>query len=145
MSETKTKSELLSEMRELQQEYSKRAAILKEMTFNDEKADYEKRQLERLEQYKAKYKFYANSKGEAKPIDWEEVEKLIRSSFETYGQRGSGYYLGFDQTGVEGLGCDYGTGGTFSPMVEEESDARKYAEREARRQEFIERSKTQKR
>lgn len=133
----------MSEMREIQQQYAAVAAQLKELTFAEEKAAFEQRQLTRLEEYKQKYKFYASLEGEAKEIDWEEVEKLVRSSFVSYGKPAPGYSLGFDQSGTEGLGCDYGNRTTFNPMVEEETDVKKYAARETRRLEFIERAKQQ--
>ena len=145
MSEVKTKAELMSELREIQQKYSAVAAQLKELTFAEEKAIYEQRQLTRLEEYKQKYKFYASLKEEEpKAIDWEEVEKLVRSSFASYGKPAAGYSLGFDQSGMEGLGCDYGNNTNFNPMVEEASDIPKYIARETRRQEFIDRAKQKK-
>lgn len=140
----KTKAELLSEMKELQQEYGKRATLLKNMTFDEEMKEREARQLERLEAYKAKYKYYAQPDGTAKEIDWTEVEKLVRATLTVDPSKG-GYALGFDQTGMEGLGYDYVQGGSFTPMVEEEADARKYAEREALRKEFIAKHKETKR
>jgi predicted nuclease with TOPRIM domain len=135
----KTKTELISEMKELQQSYSKLAAVLKAMTAEEEAKQTEARQLERLEQYKAKYKFYAQADGSVKDIDWEEVEKLIKTSF----GKQLGYALGFDQTGMEGLGYDYGNGGVFAPMVEDETEAQRCIAREKRRQEFIANSKQQ--
>lgn len=140
----KTKVELISEMKELQQEYGKRATLLKSMTFDEEMKERETRQLERLEAYKAKYKYYASSDGTTKDIDWTEVEKLVRTTLTQDPNKG-GYALGFDQTGMEGLGYDYVQGGLFTPMVEEESDAKKYAEREKRRIEFGEKRKETKR
>lgn len=139
MSEAKTKVELMSEMRELQQQYSAVAAKLKDIQFAEDKEAFKQRQLANIESYKAKYKFYANDKGEAKEIDWEEVEKLVKSSFDNYGKAVRGYALGLDQHGMEGLGHD----NSFDPMVEEEGDARKYAERKARQLEFIEKAKQQ--
>ena len=141
MSETevkpKTKTELLSEMRELQAAYSRAAAELKAMSAAEEAAAYESRQLKRLEEFKGKYKFYAQEDGSTKEIDWEEVEKLIRSSFGT----NQGYALGFDQTGQEGLGVDYGQGGAFTAMVEDEVEAQRFAARATRRKEFAAKAK----
>lgn len=134
---SKTKTELLTEMRELQNSYAKVAGEYKELVAKEEVDNFNARQMERLELYKTKYKFYAMNNGEAKPIDWEEVEKLVKST--------PGYALGFDQTGMEGLAYDYGNGSTFSPMVEEEADVRKYLEREKLRSEFAERVKNNKR
>lgn len=140
-----TKSEILTEMRELQQSYARAAAKLKEFSFAEDKAIYEKRQLERLEQYKAKYKFYVEADGTAKEIDWVEVEKLITTSFGSYGDsKGQGYGLGSDSDGMEGLGHDNGNGGSFSAMVEEEADARKLTERLKRKEEFLARAKRSK-
>lgn len=123
-----TKQELLDQMRVHQAAYSKLAAEVKEINLKEEQETYEKRQLERLEQYRVKYKFYAKDDGSLKEIDWEEVEKLIRTSFD---QR-LGHALGFDKYGMEGLGYDYGNGGTFIPMVEDEVEARRYNERAKR-------------
>lgn len=136
----KTKTEILSEMRELQQLYSKAAAVLKQMTYEEELKETIARQMDRLAAYKAKYNFYVQNDGTAKPIDWDEVEKLIKTSLDNPNLP-TGYALGFDQTGMEGLGYDYGNGGTFSPMVEEENDVRKYLEREKLRQEFLAKAK----
>ena len=134
----KTKVELMSEMRRLQAAYSEVAGQLKQLTFAEEKVQREVRQLERLERYKSKYSLYANDDGTTKAIDWEEVEKLIKTSFNS---DTVSYGLGFDQNGMEGLGYDYGTGKQFQPMVEDDTDARRYFEREKLRQEFTEKSK----
>lgn len=128
----KTKSELMSEMRELQQEYSKRAAELKAITSAEEEAEKQKRQNERLENFKSKYNFFIKEDGSLTPIDWNEVNRLVTSSF---GQQG-GYSLGFDQTGAEGLGHSFMGGSTFSPMVEDETAGKRFFEREQRRVEF---------
>lgn len=144
MSEQKSKSELLTVMRELQQAYAKAAAELKEFTFAEDKAEHEKRQLQRFEAYKAKYTFYIQADGTAKTIDWEEINKLLTTSFASYGSgKAEGYSLGFDQNGMEGLGFDFGNGNEFTPMVEEEGDVRKFNEREVRRKEFAARLKRQ--
>lgn len=140
---SRTKDVILSEMKELQQQYSKRSSELKDLAFIEDKAEYEARQLARLAEYKSKYNFYIKD-GEAKPINWDEVEKLVRTSFDSFGKPAAGYSLGFDQTGMEGLGCDYGNGGDFTPMVEDESDAPKFLAREKRRKEFIARAKAEK-
>jgi hypothetical protein len=128
----KTKTELLSEMRELQQEYARVASLYKEMNAADERAKFEERQLARLADYKTKYKFFVQNDGTPKAIDWAEVENLVVTSF---GKNG-GYALGFDQNGMEGLGCDYGQGATFDPMVEDETEVSRYLAREKRRLEF---------
>jgi hypothetical protein len=120
-----TKQELLDQMRIHQTAYSQLASEVREINSQEEQETYEKRQLERFEQYKAKYKFYVKEDGSVKDIDWEEVEKLIKTSTRTLRP----YALGFSQYGMEGLGHDYGTGGSFSPMVEDETDARRYIER----------------
>lgn len=140
MSETLNKSEILSAMREHQKAYSELSAQLKQITAAEEFESYRARQMSRLEEYKGKFKYYVDlSSGETKPIDWEEVEKLIKTSFDnpTY-HAGNllGYALGFDSTGMCGLGNDYGNGGTFNPMVEDEADGRKAFEQEKRRQEY---------
>lgn len=141
---TKTKTELLSEMRELQQQYAERAQTLKDMNFEEEKAEFEKRQLAYLEEFKGKYKFYASLDGTAKGIDWDEVEKLIRASFVSFGKDVKGYALGTNQLGVQGLGANYGDPSSlFTPMVEDEVEARRYAEREERRAKFIEKAQQQ--
>jgi hypothetical protein len=132
-------TELLSKMKELQQEYAKHAAELKALKEEDEQKQFQERQLSRLEAYKAKYKYFVSGDGSVKEINFEEVEKLIRSSF---GQK-SGYALGFDSSGMEGLGYDsgatsgHGDAGYFTPMVEDETEAKRYVEREARRQEWL--------
>ena len=128
----KTKTELLSEMRELQQEYAKRAGLLKEMQAEEDRSKFEERQLARLADYKTKYNFFVQAGGTVKAIDWEEVEKLVTTSF---GKQG-GYALGYDQNGMEGLGCDYGQGASFDAMVEDEVEAKRFVEREKRRLEF---------
>lgn len=139
-----TKAEILSEMRELQQQYSAKATLLKQMQFDEEMKERETRQLERLETYRAKYKYYVQPDGSTKEIDWEEVEKLIKVTVAQDPAKG-GFALGFDQTGMEGLGHESGNSSAFTPMVEEESDARKYVEREERRQKFVARQKETKR
>ena len=128
-----SKTELLSKMREHQQQYAAYAAELKKLTAEEEHKLMQERQLSRLEEYKNKYTLYVQEDGSTKTIDWEEVEKLITSSFES----DAGYALGFDQTGTEGLGRNYGNLSSFTPMVEDEVEARRYVEREKRRQEFI--------
>ena len=130
----KTRNELLSEMREHQAAYAKLAAELKALSAADEAAALEERQLKRLEDYKAKYKYYAavGESGDLKEIDWDEVEKLVKASFGT----GAGYSLGFNEVGQEGLGHDYGNGGHFSPMFEDALEIERYKAREVRRQQF---------
>ena len=135
--EVKTKTELLSEMRELQSAYSKVASKLKVITAKEEQEQLEARQLERLASYKTKYNFYIQDDGTTKAIDWEEVEKLLKTSFTSQNE----YGLGFDQTGMEGLGSALGSGSGFTPMVETERDAVQYIEREKRRQDFIVKNK----
>jgi len=130
--QTLTKTEILSNMRRHQAEYAKYAAMLKEITAKDDLKAEEIQQMKRLEAYKAKYKFFVQADGSIKEIDWDEIEKLVRQSIGT----GQGYALGFNSAGDEGLGCNYGNGGTFTPMVEEESDAKKLVARYERIREF---------
>lgn len=128
-----SKTELLTKMRTLQAEYSKYASFLKIITNEEDMRDREHRQLARLEEYRNKYKFYVQDDGSAKLIDWEDVEKLVRQSIPT----GEGYMLGYEQSGMEGLGYFHQSGFTkFTPMVETEEDVRKYVERETRKKEF---------
>lgn len=126
------KEQLQSKMRHHQQEYSKYASEMKEITSKEEAAKRNQRQLDRLEKYKPKYKFFALEDGTAEPINWDEVEEQVKS----YLGKETGYALGFDETGAEGLGCSLNGKNVFKPMVEEESDARKYRELLARRAEF---------
>ncbi len=135
--QTLTKTEILSKMRQHQAEYAKYAAMLKEITAKEELKAEEARQMKRLEAYKLKYKFLVQDDGAIKEIDWEEIEKLVRQSIGT----GQGYALGFNSAGDEGLGYDHGNGSSFSPMVEEESDAKKLVARYERIREFEARSK----
>lgn len=133
-----TKSEILSAMRQHQQEYAKFAAQLKVLSAKEEHQARVTRQFNRLETFRNKYKFFVDiNDGSTKEIDWNEIEKLIKSTLD----EADGYGLGFDQTGMPGLGASYHGGGGFQPMVEEESDGRKVAEYEARRREYAERAK----
>lgn len=132
-----TKSELISKMREHQQEYAKYAAELKALSAAEEQKAYQDRQLARLEEYKAKYNFFVEEDGSVKQIDWAEIETLIKTSFDKV----TGYALGFDQTGMEGLAYNTGNGGTFSPMVEDEVEAKRFTAREKRRKEFASKAK----
>jgi hypothetical protein len=134
-----TKQELLDQMRTHQTAYSKFAAELKEINLQEDKDSFLKRQLERLEQYRAKYKFYADPKtGETKEIDWVEVEKLI-STNETI------WALGFDSQGMCGLAHQLNDRqGGFQAMVEDEVEAKRYSEREKLRAKFIEKTKRNK-
>jgi hypothetical protein len=127
-----TKSELLSKMKEHQQAYAKYAAELKAISAAEEQKAYEERQLARLEEYKAKYRFFVNNDDTIKEIDWEEVEKLIKTSF----NQNLGYSLGFDQNGMEGLGYGDSSGGQFIPMVEDEIEGQRFLARDKRRKEF---------
>lgn len=135
-----TKSELISKMKEHQQEYAKYASELKALSAAEEQKVYQERQLARLEEYKSKYTLFVKEDGSLKEIDWAEIETLVKTSF----NQSTGYALGFDQTGMEGLACDYGNGSVFSPMVEDEVEADRFISREKRRREFIARSKGQK-
>lgn len=131
------KVQVISKMKHHQGEYAKYADELKKITQEEEAAKRNQRQEERLERYKSKYNFFIKEDGTTQKIDWAEVESLVRSSFAT----GVGYMLGFDESGAEGLGCNSGTAPTFTVMIEEEGDARKYLELQARRKEFQARSK----
>lgn len=129
------RTELLKSMKYHQEEYAKLASELKALK-QAEQAEHDKvHQMARLEAFKAKYKFYVK---DLIPIDWEEVEKLVTVS---YG-RDDGYALGHDETGMPGLiVVNNGAIAAFSPMIEEEGDARKYNEREEKRREIAARKK----
>lgn len=135
-----TKSEVLSSMRFHQAEYAKHAADYKAIQAQEDYERFTKRQVDRLEEFKSKYKFYADEKtGEVKEIDWVDVEKLVTTSFSSYPN--SGYALGYNETGMPGFVMRYGTNSGFHAMVEEEADGRKFAEREVHRMEYLENSK----
>ena len=121
-----TKQDLIDQMRTLQQQYAALAEQLKAIKVEEEREGKKARQLALLESFKTKYKFWA--KLESPEIDWAEVDKLINTSF---GQPHV-YMVTYDSSGMPGLllvvdGSPY----EFQPMVEEESDIRKYNEREA--------------
>lgn len=133
-----TKEDILNQMKFHQAEYSKLNEEYKKLKQVDEAANYVTKQLARLEEFKVRYKFYANtSKGEPEVIDWEKVETQIKA-----GDDRNGPALGWDETGMPGFGGGYGggsghsSGGWFSPMVEEEGDIKKYLEREEKRREI---------
>ena len=137
------KTEILSKMKEHQKAYSELSAQLKAITAEEENKELQERQLKRLEEYKVKYKFYVHlsedlSDNTVTLIDFEELEKLVKSSFES---NVVSYALGFDQTGMEGLGYTVGGGTSFTPMVEDEVEAERFIAREKRRREFIAKSK----
>jgi len=132
-----SKTDILTKMREHQQEYAFYATELKKLTAVDDRKALEERQLKRLAEYKIKYKLFLKRDGYTKDIDWEEVENLIRKMFDT----GKGYSLGFNSEGFEGLACIYEGNVTFEPMVEDEVDARRMNEREKRRREFSSKNK----
>jgi hypothetical protein len=134
-----SKTELLSKMREHQSKYAEYSSLLKEITAAEDLKMETERQTKRLEEYKTKYTLFIQEDGAPKSIDWEEVEKLILNSIGT----GKGYALGFNAYGEEGLGYTQGEYTSFSPMVEEESDVRKFLERETRRKEYQKRIKIQ--
>lgn len=128
-----TKSELLSKMREHQQEYAKYAAEYKALSLEEEKKEFEERQRKRLEEFKTKYKFLIQDDNSIKEIDFVEIEKLVLHS--------PGYALGFDQTGQEGLGYEAPGTSHFTPMVEDEVEAERFLARDVRRKEFIAKAK----
>ncbi len=133
----KTKNELMSEMRHHQDQYATLKAQLQKMQQEENFEVQKKRQLGRLEEFKAKYKFYVAKEAaeQAIPIDWDEVQKLIELSFGNE----EGYALGWDATGMPGLGYSgpYDNSiNQFSPMIEDDTDSRKYHEREAKRKEI---------
>jgi hypothetical protein len=127
------KTEVLKAMKFHQEEFSKLNDIYKTFKQEDKRAADEKYQTRNFNEFKEQYKFYAKLNVEtgepyAVAIDWEEVWKLISTSFGLE----EGYCLGYDITGMPGLvhGNFKTTAHTFSPMIEEESDSRKYWERE---------------
>lgn len=129
-----TKEEIIKQMKFHQDQYALLKSQMNEIQRNENRELHKKRQLARLEEFKIKYKFYVTS-GDPILIDWEEVEKLLNVSF----TQDVGYALGWDDSGMPGLGSANG----FSPMVEEEQDARKYIEREAKRKEIASRRKSE--
>jgi hypothetical protein len=137
------KVELLTKMKEYQKAYSEAATQLREITNKEEKVEFSERQLKRLADYKAKYNFYVAEDGTAKPIDWDEVEKLINNSIDTWDSVPHGYVLGFDRRGYEGIG--YEGGNAFSPMLEEEAEVKRFVEREQRRAQFEQAATSKKR
>ena len=134
MSEQKTKEEVLKGMKHHQEEYAKLSAEYKVFKEVEEKAQRTAIQMKRLEEYKAKYNFFVDSDATAKPINWEEVEMLIKSTLDS----SDPYVLGSDFTGMQGLISPAHGSNTqkLTPMVEEESDVKKYVEREMRRLEW---------
>jgi hypothetical protein len=127
-----SKVEILANMKKHQAEYAKYAAMLKEIMMKDELKAREVEQMKKLESYKAKYKFFVQPDGAIREIDWEEVEKLVKQSFST----GQGYTLGFNSAGDEGLAYSYENTSSFTPMAEDESDAKKLVARYERIKEF---------
>lgn len=132
----KLKSDLIKLMRHHQQEYAALSAQLKEINLVEEQESFEKKQLSKIQEYREKYNFYVSLKdGSTKSINWDEVERLVTSSFSVSG----GYMLGFDESGMPGLGNL--NNNSFEPMVEEETDGRKVYERELRRKEYADKKK----
>lgn len=138
------KAEIISKMREHQQEYAKYATELKKITSAEDQKATEERQLARLEEYKGKYTLYVKiaedlSDVQITPIDFNELEKLIRSSF--IEDAATSYALGYDSSGMEGLGYSIIANGnatpiSFTPMVEDEREAERFVAREKRRREY---------
>lgn len=144
--EIMNKTEILSKMKEHQKAYSELSTQLKAITAEEEKKEIQERQLKRLEEYKNKYKFYVKASDDLSEvsfneIDFSELEKLVTSSFDS---EIVSYALGFDQTGMEGLGHTVGNLTSFTPMVEDEVEGERFIAREKRRREFIAKSKGQK-
>jgi hypothetical protein len=132
-----TKEEILAQMKLHQAEYSKLNEQFKLLKAADEREGYVKKMNERVTAFKARYPFYANMDGTVETINWEQIEVWISGGLKD----GNGYGIGWDDTGMPGLGyADY-SGGSFRPMVETEEDCKKYVERELKRQEIASRKK----
>ena len=132
-----TKEEILTQMKVHQAEYSKLNEEYKVLKAADEKETHFKKQQGRLELFKSKYNFFAHEDGKVEPINWETVATNLAGTTSME----EGYILGWDETGMPGMGHAAYNGGTFLAMVEEEGDVRKYLEREAKRKEVVARRK----
>jgi hypothetical protein len=117
-----TKEELVSAMRHHRSEYEKLTSQWKKFVFQEELTKHFEEQKATLAKFKERYNFYmtqlSKDSDELKPIDWEEVEKLITTNWD--GE--DGYCLSHDEMGVGGLGYSYYGGGGFSGMVKDQAE-----------------------
>ena len=128
-----TKEEVMKQMKHHRSEYERLSSEFRKFDFEDSVKRHNSMQKNLLEKFKSKYKFYVTLDDEKKvrSIDWEEIEKLITNSYDHAKQEG--YLLGYDDTGMPGIFVTYYGGGGSEGFVEEESDIRKYHEREEQR------------
>jgi hypothetical protein len=131
-----SKEEILNKMKLLQAEYSKLNEEYKKLKLEEEQRTYMSRQMATLEQFRKKYNFYAHLSGKTEQVDWQKVETSLKE-----GSMEDGPSLGWDETGMPGFGGSTGSNQWFYPLVEIEDDARKYVERELKRQELSSRRK----
>lgn len=132
-----TKEEIMKQMRFHQAEYSKLNEEYKTLKAQEDQEHFVSKQLARLEEFSAKYKFFLGDEGAPVAIDWEDVSKSIKSTVSME----EGYALGWDETGVACLIKSTYNNVVLTGLFEEESDIRKYLEREAKRKEVAARKK----
>jgi hypothetical protein len=132
-----TKEEILAQMKVHQSEYSKLNEEYKRLKTLEEKEFSDKRQLARLEEFRTKYKFYAHMTAAPEPINWDNVAEAIQDSLKTGGNSA----LGWDETGMPVVSMQVGYNVGMYALVETEDDAKKYVERELKRQEIAARKK----
>jgi hypothetical protein len=144
-----SKQDIIDKMKIHQVEYSRLNEELKKIKEDEKNISFFKSQAERLIEFKVRYNFFVlfkndrNTAGtpfstkEVEPIDWAKVETCLSSTLSLQ----EGYALGWDETGMPGLGYHTYSETSFQPMVETEDDAKKYLERELKRIEIAARKK----
>lgn len=131
----KTKAEIIAKMREHHSEYNLLAQELATIEAPDKKAEFEKEQRKRFENFKKELTVEATT--EFKAIDWTDIESKIFDAANIDASANSeGYSLGFDREGMPGLGVSYPGGGGFTPFAYDQVDAERYVKRQRRKEKY---------